>query len=228
MIRVALLEYEKESMEMVFALAKIFEEIDWTFRIFTRASDLARRMKKEEYQLFIFDEVFKTPRLESVFVHDHPHALFIYLCKNPLAVKGTDQRERVLYMNKAQIRQNVEEEKERLLSQYRQSEFYELNYDGIHVRLPFQEIYYLDKLEKMIYFHTRKGEFHERANMSDLEKKLSVYGFIRVHVSYLVNAKYIVAWYKDEVELINGERVPLSRAQKKKILAQKRSKRTEQ
>ena len=82
----------------------------------------------------------------------------------------------------------------------------------------------LDKMEKMIYFHTKKGEFHERANMSDLEKVFTPYGFLRVHVSYLVNAIHIVAWYKDEVELDNGDRIPLSRQQKRKILALKRVK----
>lgn len=77
MIKVALLEYEKESMEVVFSLAKVFDTLDWTFRVFTKASELAKRMKVEDYQIFVFDEVFKTPRLESVFVHDHPSALFI-------------------------------------------------------------------------------------------------------------------------------------------------------
>ena len=226
MIRVAFLEYEKETKDIAFALSKIFYDEDWTFRHFYKASDLARHIKKEQFSLFVFDEIFKTPRLESVFVHDHPSALFIYLCKNVLAVKGNDQRHRVLYIDKAKIRQQIENERELLLSQYHQSEFYELNYDGIHVRLPYQDIYYLDKMEKMIYFHTRKGEFHERANMADLEERLADFGFLRVHVSYLVNAKYIVGWFKDEVELSNGDKVPLSRAQKKKILAKQRSKKT--
>ena len=66
----------------------------------------------------------------------------------------------------------------------------------------------------------------DRANMADLEERLADFGFLRVHVSYLVNAKYIVGWFKDEVELSNGDKVPLSRAQKKKILAKQRSKKT--
>lgn len=44
--------------------------------------------------------MFKTPRLESVFVHDNPNALFIYVCKNALATKDKDQRSRVLYIEK--------------------------------------------------------------------------------------------------------------------------------
>lgn len=227
MIRVAILEYEKESKEVAFALSKIYSSIDWVFRHFLKASDLAKRLKEEEFQLFIFDEVFKTPRLESVFVHDHPNAIFIYLCDNPVQVKANDQRTRVLYIDRNQIDQGLLENKNLLMSLSQQQDSYELNYDGVHVFLPYSDIYYLDKMEKMIYFHTKKGEFHKRANMADLEKELLPYGFIRVHVSYLLNAIHIVAWYKDEVELINGERIPLSRQQKRKILAARKSNRTE-
>ena len=226
MIKVAILEYENESMEVALALSKIYAYQDWTFRHFTKASDLARRLKEEEYQLFVFDEVFKTPRLESVFVHDHPNSMFVYLCENPIRTKGNDQRHRVLYLDKGNIRQEVLQVQDQLLSLSHQMDSYELNYDGVHVFLPYPDIYYLDKMEKMIYFHTKKGEFHERANMSDLEKVFTPYGFLRVHVSYLVKAIHIVAWYKDEVELDNGDRIPLSRQQKRKILALKKSNRT--
>lgn len=226
-MKVAILEYEKEAMEAVFTLAKILEDVDWTFRLFTKASDLARKMKKEEYRLFLFDEVFKTPRLESVFVHDNPNALFVYLCDNALMKKGNDQRNRILYINKSNIKEEILNQKDIIASLCHQQEFYELNYDGVHMRLPYQDIYYVDKMEKMLYFHTKKGEFHERASMSKLSETLESYGFLRVHVSFLVNAIHIVAWYKDEVELSTGERVPLSRSQKKRIFQKKKPKETE-
>ncbi len=91
------------------------------------------------------------------------------------------------------------------------------------VNLAYEDIYYMEKIEKMVYFYTKKGEFHQRTNMSDLEDMFAPYGFLRVHVSYLVNTKHIIAWYKDEVELFNQKRIPLSRAQKKKILAQRKN-----
>ena len=83
-------------------------------------------------------------------------------------------------------------------------------------------IYYLEKIDKMVYFHTKKGEFHQRINMSQLETLFSPYGFLRVHVSFLVNEKHISSWYKDEVELTTGKRIPLSRQQKRKISANKK------
>lgn len=53
--------------------------------------------------------------------------------------------------------------------------------------------------------------------MNALEEVFKEFGFLRVHVSYIVNSKYIVAWYKDEVELINKVLIPVSRGKKRKI-----------
>ena len=52
MIKVAILEYEKETKDIVFQLSKLFMHEDWCFRHYLKASDLAKRMKEEEYQLF--------------------------------------------------------------------------------------------------------------------------------------------------------------------------------
>ena len=84
MIKVAILEYEKETKDIVFQLSKLFMHEDWCFRHYLKASDLAKRMKEEDYQLFVFDEMFKTSRIESVFVHDNPNAIVIYVCEIPL------------------------------------------------------------------------------------------------------------------------------------------------
>lgn len=56
MIRIAILEHEKETKEIVFLLARVFRQNDWVFRHYFKASELARKMKEESYQIFIFDE----------------------------------------------------------------------------------------------------------------------------------------------------------------------------
>lgn len=220
MIRVAILEYEKETKDIIFELARMFSKTDWCFRHYRKASDLAKAMKEEDYHLFIFDEMFKTARLESVFVHDNPNSLFIYVCQNALQTKQDDQRSRILYIENGKIIDDLRKYEAMILAQCSQVELYNLSYDGVHVNLPYEDIYYLEKVDKMVYFHTKKGEFHQRINMSELEKMFEPYGFVRVHVSFLVNTKHIVAWYKDEVTIVTQEKIPMSRAQKRKLSAQ--------
>lgn len=217
MIRVAILEYEKETKDIVFELSKIFAKTDWTFRHYRKASDLAKAMKDEEYHLFIFDEMFKTVRLESVFVHDNPNALFVYVCEDADTTRKDDQRSRIIYIEKDKLVEDLKKNESVIIKQCSQVELYNLSYDGVHVNLPYEDIYYLEKVDKMVYFHTKKGEFHKRTNMSESEKLFEPYGFIRVHVSYLVNTKHIVSWYKDEVELSTQEKIPVSRSHKRRL-----------
>lgn len=42
MIKVAILEYEKETKDIVFQLSKLFVNEDWCFRHYLKASDLAK------------------------------------------------------------------------------------------------------------------------------------------------------------------------------------------
>lgn len=223
MIRVAFLEYEKETKELAFCLAKLFSDQDWLFRHFSRASDLAKAMNQTTFHLFIFDEMFKTTRFESVFVHDNPNALFVYVCKDVKAVSRNDQRTRIFYISKENLLEDFETIAPIIEEQCKQiDDVYSLVYDGVDVNIPYEEIYYLEKMNKMVYFHTKKGEFHKRANMSDLETLFAPYGFSRVHVSYMVNEKHIQAWYTDMVELDDGTKIPMSRSQRRKIMAKRK------
>ena len=223
MIRVALLEHENETKEVVFALSKIFDGMDWTFRHFYKASLLAKSCQSVEFQLFVFDEMFKTSRFESVFVHDHPNAMILYLCQDPKEVQKEDQRVRILYISKDNIQKDLQDAQDLLKTQTQQADLYSIDYDGVHVSMPYEDIYYLEKIDKMVYFHTKKGIFHKRVNMSDLEEIFEKYGFIRVHVSYIVNEKHITSWFNDAVELNDTQRIPMSRSQKRKIKAKRKN-----
>lgn len=216
MIKVAILEREKESKDIIFLLGEYFKETDWCFRHYYKASELAKAMKNEPYQIFIFDEIFKSPRLESVFVHDNPSSLFIFVCENPQEVRDGDTRKRIHYISKSDLKNELEKIRSDIIGQSRQKEVYSLVYNGVKIDIPIEDIFYMEKIEKNVYFHTRKGLFHRRLNLMDLEKQFTPYGFMRVHVSYIVNSKYITAIFKDEVEVNHEARVPLSRQQKRK------------
>ncbi len=217
MIKIAILEHEKETKEIAFQLADVFRNIDWTFRHYYKASNLAKAMKEEAFQIFFFDEMFDTPRLDSFFVHDNPSALIVYLCADPTLKESSETRNRVHYISKAHLAEDLRALAPALLAQAAQKDMYSLVYQGVKIEIPVEDIFYLEKIGKNVHFHTRKGEFHRRLNLADLDEEFDRYGFLRVHISYLINGKYLTGIYKDEVELNHSMRVPLSRAQKKKL-----------
>lgn len=222
MIRIAFLTYEQETKDTVFVLSQLLNDQDWGFRHYYKASRLAKACESVNFQVFVFDEMFKTNRMESVFVHDHPQALFLYICANATKAMGDDQRGRVRYIQKDKIETDLLDMKEWLLSSLHQEDIYYFAYGGVRVNLPYEDIYYLEKIDKMVYFHTKKGVFHKRINISELEKTFEPYGFLRVHVSYLVNQKYITSWFNDMVELKDSIQIPVSRSQHRKIRARQR------
>ena len=222
MIRIAFLTHEQETKDTVFVLSQLLNDQDWGFRHYYKASRLAKACESVNFQVFVFDEMFKTNRMESVFVHDHPQALFLYICANATKAMGDDQRGRVRYIQKDKIETDLLDMKEWLLSSLHQEDIYYFAYGGVRVNLPYEDIYYLEKIDKMVYFHTKKGVFHKRINISELEKTFEPYGFLRVHVSYLVNQKYITSWFNDMVELKDSIQIPVSRSQHRKIRARQR------
>lgn len=222
----AFLTREQETKDVVFALSKLLNDQDWGFRHYYKASRLAKACESVDFQVFVFDEMFKTARIESVFVHDHPQALFFYLCEDATKTKGNDQRERIRYIQKDRIDTDLMNMKDWLLSSLHQGDIYDFSYGGVRVNLPYEDIYYLEKIDKMVYFHTKKGVFHKRVNISELEKEFEPYGFLRVHVSYIVNQKYITSWFNDMVELKDSIQIPVSRSQHRKIRAKQRETKT--
>ena len=55
-----------------------------------------------------------------------------------------------------------------------------------------------------------------RGRLSDLETELPP-NFIRIHRSYIINRNYVKSFSGDQIQLINGERLPIGRTYRKKI-----------
>ena len=56
-----------------------------------------------------------------------------------------------------------------------------------------------------------------RIKLNQVEEILKEHGFIRVHVSYLVNEVYIERMYANELKLFTGESIPISRTYKAEV-----------
>lgn len=81
-------------------------------------------------------------------------------------------------------------------------------------------LYYVESYGHVLIYHTSEGEFkvREKTSMKLLEEKLSPHSFSRCSVSYLVNLRFLSAVDKNEVVLMNGERLPISRNKKKEFV----------
>ena len=53
--------------------------------------------------------------------------------------------------------------------------------------------------------------------MSSLIEQLNSHGFISPHKSYLVNYRFIKAFYADTIIMVNGDEIPISKGKRDEI-----------
>ena len=83
--------------------------------------------------------------------------------------------------------------------------------DGEILRLPIDQIQYVEAFSHTVSIVTEKNMFQVKKPISEIGKLLGE-GFVRCHRSYLVGLKYISRLSKTEVILDNGKILPLSRS----------------
>ena len=75
------------------------------------------------------------------------------------------------------------------------------------------DLLYLESERHYVFFHLDNGQSYKiRTKLGLCEEKLKPYGFIKTHISILVNVRKIRRITSKEVLLINGVKVPVSRS----------------
>lgn len=86
------------------------------------------------------------------------------------------------------------------------------------IKIPICDILYLESQKHYICIHTKQGEIKTfRGKISDYTDELADVGFVRVHIGYLVNIRYIYSITSQKIVLDNEEELPISRAKVESI-----------
>lgn len=219
MLRVAILEKEQVAKDIIFELAKVLEGIDWGFAHFTKISEFAKAEKKQTYDVVFFNEMFHKPRISATFIEPYAHRVVVYTMSHLQdALKEVYPTSRILFIERSCIKQELEKYHNHLRMLLKSREEYILSYNSVIVPLPIQDIFYIEKSDKYVIYHTTHGAFQERKTMSEAQAIFTEYDFIRIHASYLVNVSYIVKITLESIQLSNKIELPIARARKKEII----------
>ena len=71
---------------------------------------------------------------------------------------------------------------------------------------------------KKIRLVTVKGEIEFYGKMSDVAVQLEPNKFWVIHKSFIINADYVSIFGKDEIKMVNGETLPISKPHKKDVM----------
>lgn len=99
----------------------------------------------------------------------------------------------------------------------KENKFFILSVSGEKKKINYDDIIYFEAMGHYIVFHLENTEYDYKYNISDLCLDLAKSEFIRTHRSYVVNIKYIEKITRNECQLINNIKVPLSRNSYKSV-----------
>ena len=81
-------------------------------------------------------------------------------------------------------------------------------------RLPISQIYYVEVRDHLLIYHSTQGNLESWGKLSEIEKELAGYDFVRCSSSYLVNLRHIISVDGDTAN-IAGDRLPISQRRRK-------------
>ncbi len=84
-------------------------------------------------------------------------------------------------------------------------------------RVSLKEIRYIEKEKNYIIFYTEKNQYRERSTIEEKAVQFLPKGFVRPHIGYLINVRYIDEIMPQTVRLIDGTLIPLSKKYRKEV-----------
>lgn len=208
--RIALICDEPEGKEILWFLGNLFCQNDWTFRLFESAAQAATDGNRSEYAALFIKESEVNERVFRFFSQLERPPYFFILSEKPSKSENTRQ----IILRKDYLASDLERNRELISSILLQDEKYTLKIQRTRLIFPFQDIYYLEKQDKTILFHTKAGNYAKRLSMNAVLDEFVKHGFLHVHSSFLVNRRVITAVEKDQLEINHKEWVPVSRGKK--------------
>lgn len=88
--------------------------------------------------------------------------------------------------------------------------------DRKHYKLNYEDLIYIEGQKAYVTFHTIHKKVTALASLKELEEKLPLKQFIRIHKSFIVSIKYIDALEGNIVE-IHNEKLPVGKSYKSEV-----------
>ena len=218
MIRLAILETEEVAKEVLFELMRNLKDREWSFSYFTRITDFAKSDEKQDFQIVLFHEKFDIPRITQAFVLSKPRRIMLYTVAHLKdEMKERYPFQRILYLDRTKLKEEMQAVCPLIDRMLKKEEEYLFHYNNVSIPLRINDIFYIEKEDKYLIYHTRRGEFRERKRMKEAAAFFEGYDFLWIHVSYLVNMQYIAKIQQEHVYLDHIE-LPISRSKKASVI----------
>lgn len=228
MLKIAICDDERVSLQLAQEEVKRYLETKEVVRsqiyTFSSGKELLAALEQNEFSIVLLDidmpemtgfEVAEQLEMLSentnvVFISSQEHLVYESFLFQPKA-----------FVRKRLLREEIERAMDICLKhcQREEASIYIKSAIGME-QIYIKDILYFESCKHNLSIVTIHGNYEYRGNISDREEELKPLFFLRVHIGYLVNPRYIKKLDIEEIELTDGTRIPISRRRLKQIQMQ--------
>ncbi len=224
MIRVALVEDDEEyRKELISFLKRYEEESGQRFRIsvFTDGDEITDGYRAD-YDLILMDIAMRfmdgMTAAEKIRERDQ-EVVIIFITNSPQYVMRGYEVDAMDYVlkpvNYFAFSQRIDRAITRM--ERRRRRFLSVPIKGGVMKLDVSQILYVEVRDHDLLYHTQRESILTRGTLAEAEELLGTTRFFRCSKCYLVNLEYVDGVQNNDI-LLDGERMPVSRARKKALM----------
>lgn len=174
-------------------------------------------MGKKSYQYISYDNGIDVAKIVN---REYGNTVVIFISGYTEYFEDSFEADPVYFLIKPIKKENFEKAMEKAIKKVSENDKKYLLVTGKEIkRVFYEEIYYAESFARKIKLHCTFGELEFYEKMDELEKQLQG-EFVRCHKSFLVNMEHIRCVDGNEITLLDGDQVPVS---KKKATETKRT-----
>lgn len=159
------------------------------------------------------------PKLKAEAIKENHETLFIYMSPRDYAIQEIVESQPFRLMIKPFTQEYFHKYLEQAILHIQGGIRYFV-YSSRHeiFRVPVKKILYFESSQRKAILHTENGTESFYRKLSDIEKEVNQGAyFLRIHQSYLVNVNAIVHYSQSQIQLSNGEILPVSSDRQKEV-----------
>lgn len=220
-MRIAICDDEKVHLEHTKnALEEAYKSLDLLVDVYSDSKAFLECMPKQNYDLVILD--IEMPGMNGIETarrlraYSDKTAIVFLTSHVEYAIEGYEVNA-LRYLTKPASVEKLSEVIIYLMEQEKKNKRLFIRDVEDMVAINVSDILYMEAQNQNIRIVTLKETYRNRYNLADYERELAVFGFFRIHRSYLVNLAHVMRISGREAHMQDGICLPVSRTREKKF-----------
>lgn len=174
---------------------------------------------KESYDVIFLD--IEIPDMSGIKIaqnFDAGKSMIIFVShRDDLVFEAYNTTNALGFIRKSHLEEDLNIVIDRISRNHQNTLYFNLKHGNSIIKIKYSDVIYIEKIAKDIVIYTTTKTFTTRKAITEVEKELNPYGFIRTHSGFIVNLAYIELINPANALLKNGKSVPISRQKLKYV-----------